>query len=54
MDLSDGPPIILPKGIVHNTREIYDEVASFEVIPFEKIHKYWSGMPLGSQSETCC
>ncbi|ERT00193.1 hypothetical protein HMPREF1624_03563 [Sporothrix schenckii ATCC 58251] len=32
---------ILPRGFVENTAEIYAEVASFEVIPPEKLREYW-------------
>ncbi|KAH8171767.1 hypothetical protein LIA77_08534 [Sarocladium implicatum] len=41
MDLLDAPPIILPKGIVVNTTDVYAEVASFPVLPVEKIRRYW-------------
>jgi len=36
--------MILPKGILENTREIYAEVASYPVVPPEKIWQYWNGM----------
>ncbi|KIH91392.1 hypothetical protein SPBR_01339 [Sporothrix brasiliensis 5110] len=32
---------ILPRGFVENTAEIYAEVASFDVIPPEKLREYW-------------
>jgi hypothetical protein len=35
--------MILPKGIVENTREIYAEVASYPIVPPEKIWQYWNG-----------
>lgn len=35
--------MILPKGILENTREIYAEVASYDVVPPEKIWQYWNG-----------
>jgi hypothetical protein len=34
-------PMILPKGIVVNTKEVYKEVAAFSVLPEEKIKSYW-------------
>lgn len=34
---------ILPRGFVENTAEIYAEVASFDVIPTEKLREYWRG-----------
>ncbi|ORY60600.1 uncharacterized protein BCR38DRAFT_349458 [Pseudomassariella vexata] len=34
-------PMILPKGIVTNTDYIYKEVASYPVVPPEKIIQYW-------------
>ena len=37
-------PIILPQGIVINTTNIYKEVASYPVIPADKIWEYWHGM----------
>ena len=37
---------ILPRGFVGNTAEIYAEVASFDVIPPEKLREYWRGMSL--------
>ena len=39
--------MILPKGILENTREIYAEVASYNVVPPEKICQYWNGMWAG-------
>ncbi|KXJ93925.1 hypothetical protein Micbo1qcDRAFT_39995 [Microdochium bolleyi] len=33
--------MILPKGIVTNTSWIYEEVASYPVVPLDKIQKYW-------------
>ena len=47
MDLLDVPPIILPKGIVVNTTDVYAEVASFPVIPVENIRRYWHGKSAG-------
>ncbi|OAQ68455.1 hypothetical protein VFPPC_04691 [Pochonia chlamydosporia 170] len=34
-------PMILPKGIVINTKNIYQEVASYPIIPADKIWEYW-------------
>jgi hypothetical protein len=33
--------MILPKGIVVNTKDVYKEVASFPVLPNDKIRGYW-------------
>ncbi|TPX19009.1 uncharacterized protein E0L32_011326 [Thyridium curvatum] len=33
--------MLLPKGLVENTAEVYAEVASYPVIPPEKIYEYW-------------
>lgn len=38
------PPLILPEGFVRNTDEIYQEVASFDIIPPEQLWKYWHGI----------
>lgn len=35
---------ILPRGFVGNTAEVYREVASFDIIPPEKLREYWRGM----------
>ncbi|KAI0174721.1 hypothetical protein BJ166DRAFT_587506 [Pestalotiopsis sp. NC0098] len=39
----DAPPLpmLLPKGIVFNDDRIYKEIASYDVIPPEKIYDYW-------------
>ncbi len=42
MDFSQN--MILPKGFVINSDDIYKEVASYPVVPPEKIKEYWSGM----------
>ncbi|KAK4200309.1 hypothetical protein QBC40DRAFT_72383 [Triangularia verruculosa] len=34
--------MLLPKGIVENTREIYKEVASYPIVPPEKLWQYWN------------
>ncbi|KAK3394267.1 hypothetical protein B0H63DRAFT_41556 [Podospora didyma] len=34
--------MLLPKGLVENTREIYAEVASYPTVPPEKIWQYWN------------
>lgn len=36
--------MLLPKGIVENTREIYKEVASYPIVPPEKLWQYWNGI----------
>jgi hypothetical protein len=41
MDPSLPLPMILPKGIVVNTKDVYKEVASFPVLPNDKIRGYW-------------
>jgi hypothetical protein len=33
----------MPMGFFANTQEIYDEVASYPVVPPEKIKEYWNG-----------
>lgn len=35
--------MILPKGFVTNSEDIYKEVASYPVVPPEKIREYWGG-----------
>ena len=35
--------MILPKGFVVNSEDIYKEVASYPVVPPEKIREYWGG-----------
>jgi hypothetical protein len=37
-------PLILPEGFVRNTDEIYQEVASYPVVPPEKLWQYWHGI----------
>ncbi|TWU74406.1 hypothetical protein ED733_003129 [Metarhizium rileyi] len=39
--MEPGIPMILPKGIVTNTTDIYKEVASYQIIPADKIWEYW-------------
>lgn len=34
----------MPRGIFGNTQEIYAEVASYPVVPPEKIKQYWTGI----------
>jgi hypothetical protein len=34
----------MPLGFFENTREIYAEVASYPVVPPEKIKQYWTGI----------
>ena len=43
MDAGQGPPMILPKGIVVNTKNTYKEVAAHLILPEEKIIEYWRG-----------
>lgn len=38
--------MLLPEGIVVNSSDIYKEVASYTVIPPEKIWQYWHGIRL--------
>lgn len=33
----------LPEGFVTNTKEIYQEVASYPVVPLEQVWRYWNG-----------
>lgn len=40
----EPPPMILPKGIVFNTDRVYKEVASYTIVPPEKIYEYWHGI----------
>jgi hypothetical protein len=35
---------MMPIGFVWNTQEIYAEVASYPVVPPEKIKEYWTGI----------
>ncbi|KAK9443135.1 hypothetical protein VB005_04203 [Metarhizium brunneum] len=39
--MEPGIPMILPKGIVINTTDIYKEVASYPIVPAQKIWEYW-------------
>ncbi|GAB0145535.1 hypothetical protein EsHS_00005963 [Epichloe bromicola] len=39
--MDSSVPMILPKGIVINTLNIYKEVASYPLIPADKIWEYW-------------
>ncbi len=34
---------LMPKGFFENTQEIYAEVASYPIVPPEKIKQYWNG-----------
>lgn len=46
----DPSQMILPKGFVVNSQDIYKEVASYPVVPPEKIKEYWKGkLNRGSQ-----
>jgi hypothetical protein len=39
---------LLPIGILLNTTEVYEEIASYSVIPPEKLRQYWNGMDVVS------
>ncbi|KJZ75959.1 hypothetical protein HIM_04783 [Hirsutella minnesotensis 3608] len=39
--MESSVPMILPKGIVINTTEVYEEVASFSTVPADKVWRYW-------------
>ncbi|KAH6981866.1 hypothetical protein BKA56DRAFT_672660 [Ilyonectria sp. MPI-CAGE-AT-0026] len=39
--MDSGPPMILPKGIVINSKNIYKEVADYAAVPPEKVWEYW-------------
>ncbi len=41
--LPPGLAMILPKGFVENTDEVYAEVAAHPVIPPDELYKYWKG-----------
>lgn len=43
LPLPPSMAMLLPKGLVENTAEVYAEVASYPVIPPEKIYEYWHG-----------
>jgi hypothetical protein len=34
---------VMPMGFFANTQEIYAEVASYPVVPPEKMKQYWNG-----------
>lgn len=36
-------PMILPKGIVVNTKEIYDEIAKHPSVPADRVWEIWRG-----------
>lgn len=44
--MESSVPMILPKGIVINTANIYDEVASYSTVPADKVWEYWHGTSL--------
>jgi len=35
---------LLPLGLIETTRDIFLEVASYSILPTEKIRSYWNGM----------
>ncbi|RMJ07269.1 hypothetical protein BHE90_008531 [Fusarium euwallaceae] len=39
--MDSSMPMMLPKGIVINTKNIYKEVADFPVVPPDKVWEYW-------------
>ncbi|KAH7157483.1 hypothetical protein B0J13DRAFT_520214 [Dactylonectria estremocensis] len=39
--MDSGAPMILPKGIVTNSKNIYREVAEYTVVPPDKVWEYW-------------
>ncbi|KAK7422318.1 hypothetical protein QQZ08_009540 [Neonectria magnoliae] len=39
--MDSGVPMILPKGIVMNTKNIYKEVADYSTVPPDKVWEYW-------------
>ncbi|PNY29189.1 Uncharacterized protein TCAP_00896 [Tolypocladium capitatum] len=39
--MESSAPMILPKGIVINTTNIYKEVASYPTVPVDKVWEYW-------------
>lgn len=41
--MESAAPMMLPKGIVTNTHNIYDQVASYATVPADKIWEYWHG-----------
>lgn len=43
---------VMPMGFFENTQEIYAEVASYPVVPPEKIKEYWNGI-LTSSRRVC-
>jgi hypothetical protein len=36
-------PMILPKGIVVNTKDIYHEVAKYGLVPADRVWEIWRG-----------
>ena len=36
-------PMILPKGIVVNTEDVYNEIASHKLVPFDRVWQVWRG-----------
>lgn len=39
--MDSSVPMILPKGIVINSKNIYKEVANFPLVPPAKVWEYW-------------
>lgn len=46
--------MLLPKGIVFNDDRIYKEIASYDVIPPEKIYDYWHGTETAASALWLC
>lgn len=44
--MDSSVPMILPKGIVINSKNIYKEVANFPLVPPDKVWEYWHGTRL--------
>ena len=42
--------MVLPKGMLLNTPEIYAEIAAYDVVPPEKLRQFWNGMDTSSPS----
>jgi hypothetical protein len=43
---------VMPRGFFENTQEIYAEIASYPVVPPEKIRQYWNGTSNSSLRQT--
>jgi hypothetical protein len=45
--------VVLPEGFLTNTKEIYQEVASYPVIPPEQLFQYWHGKHTNMTQHWC-